>query len=272
MPSCINDKSKTYKGDEPSPKGFGICAHAEKIGKQHLGTDGRVWQVVQDKNGTRRWRPSKESKTSKAKSKATYTVSPTAAVKVSWGEPYSEPEVGGNFGTIRLQVFEDQKVAQVVELGIWEEGDPGEPEPPMLLLAPFKYKKISINLEPKKKKKWFGLVGRSDEPKSSSALLQLGSGKFVYVDRDSVVVFHTLAGEDVVSVISPIGPSGVVQPELHTRTHVYVLTVQGAKVKFVAVEKTVPLGKYHDYYEWMYNSKDFSGSHYKVKHEWSHMV
>ena len=32
MPLCKNDPKKTYKGNEPSPKGFGYCAHSEKIG------------------------------------------------------------------------------------------------------------------------------------------------------------------------------------------------------------------------------------------------
>ena len=32
MPKCKNDPKKSYKGDEPSPKGLGYCAHAEKVG------------------------------------------------------------------------------------------------------------------------------------------------------------------------------------------------------------------------------------------------
>jgi hypothetical protein len=31
MPACKNDPTKKYKGDEPSPKGVGHCAHAEKV-------------------------------------------------------------------------------------------------------------------------------------------------------------------------------------------------------------------------------------------------
>lgn len=30
MPYCKNDPKKNYKGDEPSPKGLGYCAHSEK--------------------------------------------------------------------------------------------------------------------------------------------------------------------------------------------------------------------------------------------------
>lgn len=57
MPKCKNDPSKTYKGDEPSPKGLGHCAHAEKVGTTKKGLDGRKWTVQTDKNGTKSWKP-----------------------------------------------------------------------------------------------------------------------------------------------------------------------------------------------------------------------
>jgi len=37
MPICKNDKTKTYIGTEPSPKGLGWCAHGEKEGKVRKG-------------------------------------------------------------------------------------------------------------------------------------------------------------------------------------------------------------------------------------------
>ena len=33
MPLCKNDPKRKYKGDEPSPKGLGWCAHGEKEGR-----------------------------------------------------------------------------------------------------------------------------------------------------------------------------------------------------------------------------------------------
>lgn len=50
MPFCKNDPKKTYKGNEPSPKGFGYCAHSEKIGTMKRGKDGKVWIVKKFKN------------------------------------------------------------------------------------------------------------------------------------------------------------------------------------------------------------------------------
>lgn len=52
---CLNDPTKTYKGNEPSPKGLGYCAHAEKIGKRMIGKNYMHWIVKKTKNGTKRW-------------------------------------------------------------------------------------------------------------------------------------------------------------------------------------------------------------------------
>jgi hypothetical protein len=55
MPICKNDPKRKYKGDEPSPKGFGWCAHCEKEGKSRKGRDGNKWVVKKVSNGSLRW-------------------------------------------------------------------------------------------------------------------------------------------------------------------------------------------------------------------------
>ena len=50
MPYCKNNPDRTYVGDEPSPKGLGYCASAEKEGTVMKGKDGNMWVK---KNG--RW-------------------------------------------------------------------------------------------------------------------------------------------------------------------------------------------------------------------------
>jgi hypothetical protein len=63
MPKCKNDASKTYEGTEPSPKGMGYCAHAEKVGSIRKGKDGNTWIVKTVRNGIKRWiKFSEESK------------------------------------------------------------------------------------------------------------------------------------------------------------------------------------------------------------------
>lgn len=51
MPKCKNDPTRSYTGDEPSPKGYGYCAHAEKQFTVMPGTDGQHWYV-----GDGRWK------------------------------------------------------------------------------------------------------------------------------------------------------------------------------------------------------------------------
>ena len=66
MPKCKNDSSRSYKGTEPSPKGLGYCGHAEKVGKRMKGKDGKIWIVVKNKNGIKKWTKFKRSSPSES--------------------------------------------------------------------------------------------------------------------------------------------------------------------------------------------------------------
>ena len=55
MPPCKNDPKRKYKGDEPSPKGVGWCAHGEKEGEVRKGRDGNKWIVKKIGSGSLRW-------------------------------------------------------------------------------------------------------------------------------------------------------------------------------------------------------------------------
>ena len=55
MPKCKNDSTKSYKGNEPSPKGLGFCAHAMELGNKKRGLDGNMWMVHETNKGTKRW-------------------------------------------------------------------------------------------------------------------------------------------------------------------------------------------------------------------------
>ena len=65
MPHCKNDPKRTYKGDEPSPKGLGFCAHAEDIGKTMKGYDGKYWKIVETTSGVKRWQKDNKKLTTK---------------------------------------------------------------------------------------------------------------------------------------------------------------------------------------------------------------
>ena len=65
MPLCKNDPKKSYKGDEPSPKGLGYCAHAEKVGVTKKGKDGNKWKIKATSIGVKRWVKQNSKNTSK---------------------------------------------------------------------------------------------------------------------------------------------------------------------------------------------------------------
>lgn len=75
MPVCKNDKLKHYKGNEPSPKGRGYCAHAEKIGTIKKGLDGNKWIITKTSTGSLRW--------TKLKTKSKSFKKPTSIMKTS---------------------------------------------------------------------------------------------------------------------------------------------------------------------------------------------
>ena len=85
MPPCKNDPKATYKGDEPSPKGLGYCAHAEKLGAKKKGKNGHTWVIQQTAKKVKRWvklRVSGKSTKSESKIKL-MKKAPTPATKTT---------------------------------------------------------------------------------------------------------------------------------------------------------------------------------------------
>jgi hypothetical protein len=62
------NKGCSYKGTEPSPKGFGECAHLTPVGTRAEGTDGNIWVVKQDRLGRHVWKHDTIKATPKVKS------------------------------------------------------------------------------------------------------------------------------------------------------------------------------------------------------------
>lgn len=55
MPLCIKDSKKHYKGNEPSPKGLGYCAHSEEVGTIKSGLDNNLWIVIKTSLNIKKW-------------------------------------------------------------------------------------------------------------------------------------------------------------------------------------------------------------------------
>lgn len=67
MPICVNctNKKKTYKGNEPSPKGKGYCGGCAKEGQIMKGLDGGMWIAMKRSNGAIYWKKYKQGGGSK---------------------------------------------------------------------------------------------------------------------------------------------------------------------------------------------------------------
>jgi len=68
MPQCKNDPTRSYKGNEPSSKGRGYCAHTEDIGKKRKGIDGLMWEVKKYGKIKRWTKPTGKNKSKETKS------------------------------------------------------------------------------------------------------------------------------------------------------------------------------------------------------------
>lgn len=74
MPVCKNSSKRYYTGKEPSPKGLGWCAHAEKEGKRRKGRDGNMWVVAKVSNSLK-WIRTKTTPAKRKKSSNQITAS-----------------------------------------------------------------------------------------------------------------------------------------------------------------------------------------------------
>ena len=55
-PTKSSDCKCSYKGDEPSPKGRGYCAHCAQMGEIMTGNDGNLWKATLRSNGSLYWK------------------------------------------------------------------------------------------------------------------------------------------------------------------------------------------------------------------------
>ena len=94
MPKCKNDTTRSYKGNEPSPKGLGYCAHAEKLNKKKKGKDGNMWIVSKTSKGVKRWIILKKEKKN---SKPPQTISNLIDYDLYWGFKDIEPNKIKNY-------------------------------------------------------------------------------------------------------------------------------------------------------------------------------
>ncbi len=182
MPPCKNDPSSTYKGDEPSPKGLGYCAHAEKVGKTMKGKDGNMWIISETAKKIKRW------------------------VKVSQKVPGKHYYIHDNGGRPFLVVVNGKDVSIYKR----EKYDAQEKAPYNVLIKKIKAKAVIIGSDKSMKSKGVG----------NSILLDMGKNKYICI-TGLIFQFELENGDRFVKYFSQIGNSDVPYPVVLGENYFY---------------------------------------------------
>jgi len=196
MPICKNDPKKSYKGSEPSPKGLGYCAHAEKLGITKKGLDGNNWKIESTAQGVKRW--VKQSIKSSSKSEITgkrYFIYHPSIVNI----PYL------------VYVNENKKTASIYTLPTDKKSIniPSHPSDSnakkdktasvyTIFIKEYKYKKIYIGSSSGKSR-----ISDHYKIKNNGILLELSKNNYVFIGEVGIMEFQL--DDKILKLLTPVG-------------------------------------------------------------------
>ena len=193
MPKCKNDPTKSYKGNEPSPKGLGLCAHAEKEGVIKKGKDKNNWIVKKTINGSKRWIKYNEKKINNHKGYKKYFTH----------RNYSRPYlvfVGKNDAYVYVQSINDKYI---------NEDDLFENEEYYTkLIGYFKFENIFIGKTILNEMTKFS-GGHGKWADGNSILIHISSDKYIFIGSD---IYSFKSFSKIKKFYSPIGNNDVPYP------------------------------------------------------------
>ena len=235
MPSCKNNPKRKYKGNEPSPKGLGYCAHAEQVGTVKKGTDGYKWIVRKVSNGSRRWMKNNGKSKSKSKSKSNRKHKRNSNSKKNnksinkHKSSNKDKSNNKNVKAIKTQynggypylvniISNNVKISGIGPDFLWE--DSPKPKDYTKLIKEYKnVKEIFIGKSPLIKMTADG--GHGDVWDGNTILLNVKGNQYVFIGN-KIMEFST--NDVIVEHISPVGNSGVPYPISIGMEYVYFWT------------------------------------------------
>ncbi len=226
MPPCKNDPKSSYKGDEPSPKGLGYCAHAEKVDTKMKGKDGNMWIISETSKKIKRW----IKLSSEKKGKKYY-------IHDNGGRPF-EVIVNKNIVSIYKRVKYNSR-----KHGDWKNYDK---LPYDLFITKLKAKKVIIG-----KDKKLGSFGDGN-----SILLEMGKNKYVCI-TDNIFEFSLEDDDGFVKYFSEIGNSDVPYPVLLGKNYFYSMIdkTRGSRSYFPENYSIEDYANGHDFYYGTFGKK-----------------
>ena len=197
MPICKNDPKKSYKGMEPSPKGLGFCAHAEKLATIKKGLDGNNWKIESTAQGVKRW----VKQSSKSSSFKKYFIYHPSVVNIPYLVYVNENKKTASIYTLPL----DKKSRQTYD----EKNIPSHPSDSnakkdkttwayTIFIKEYKYKKIYIGHSDGKSR-----ISDHYKIKNNGLLLELSKNNYVFIGEVGIMEFHL--DDKILKLLTPVG-------------------------------------------------------------------
>lgn len=263
MPHCTNDISRHFTGTEPSPKGFGVCAHAEKAGSEMRGADNRMWRVVTDKSGRKVWKHAIPASLDKMSN--IYTDDNAGRFLVYFEDPMEKPgrvevyAAGKNYYDEDVDVGSDMELRQYFtrHVASWSSGA-------KVILGKVQLKKKfrwpwqseeSVDSVPKYHD---GITLLIQQPPEADGVASPGTGKYMYVHVGSeVYAFNTPGNNPIIEYFSYNGGTTVPRPVAFTSTHaIFMPDKRVVALKHIPESfRTTEYDRGH-LYSWFYDQKN----------------
>ena len=197
MPKCKNDESRNYKGDEPSPKGLGYCAHAEPEGSQKKGKDGNMWEVKTVSSGSKRW----------------------MKINKITGDKYL---VHHNYSRPFMVVINGNNVK------IYKPVDQMSDDYSKLVKEYKKTQKVFVGKSSVKSETAKRARGHGKKIDGNTILIEVSKGRYCFVGH---IVYEFSTKEDIVKYESPVGNNDVPYPIAYGEKYLYFLESEGRYIE-----------------------------------------
>ena len=176
---------------EPSPKGLGYCAHAEKLGITKKGLDGNNWKIESTAQGVKRW--VKQSSKSSSKSEITgkkYFIYHPSVVNI----PYL------------VYVNENKKTASIYTLPTDKKSHPSDSNAKKdkttwaytIFIKEYKYKNIYVGSSSGKSR-----ISDHYKIKNNGILLELSKNNYVFIGEVGIMEFQL--DDKILKLLTPVG-------------------------------------------------------------------
>ena len=260
MPICKNDPKKSYKGTEPSPKGLGFCAHAEKLGSTKKGLDGNLWKIESTAQGVKRW-VKKSKKTSSSKSAIPgkkYFIYHPSVRNIPYLVYVNENKKTASIYTLPL----DKKSRQMYD----EKNIPSHPSDSnakkdkttwayTIFIKEYKYKKIYIGASAGKSR-----ISDHYKIKNNGILLELSKNNYVFIGEVGIMKFQL--DDKILKLLTPVG-----YPVIYGEKNVYHL-YEGRFIEVISrndIPKKMSDSEIEDTWYKFYDNKSIAHSSINIK-------